>query len=158
MQNVGRVGWYDALASVGIAAVGLSRAWAYSPFGGPPHEGPGVLIMTDNGRFLPVLALVWLAVGLWALWDGFVKDTGWSEAIFFSLMAVWGASYGVAWLMSGFGSPDWLPMFMYLGIATHTLARYLENARQARLVNFYMDRSLVVATGSLPVKVDGRDV
>lgn len=143
---------YDKLASIAIAFIALSRFIAYSALFSPPHEAPAIMVLTDGGRYLPIFAFLWLTVGLWALFDALVKDTGWSEALFLALMLVWGGGYLIAWIGMGRMMIDWLSATLYIGVALHTLFRYLENARQARRIRLQDEQGLLVATGSLPIQ------
>lgn len=149
---------YDKMAGLAIAFIALTRFWAYSSTFSPPHEAPAIVVLTDGGKYLPFFALLWLTVGLWALFDAFIKDTGWSEALFLALMLVWGGGYLAAWIGMGRITPDWMSATLYIGVAFHTLFRYLENARQSRLIKLHDEQGLLVATGSIPVQPGGEEV
>ena len=144
---------YNKGASLAIALVAGSRFWAYAKISSPHHEAPAILALTDGGRYLPLFAGLWLLVALFALWDGFIKDTGWSEPIFLAMMVVWGAAYGVQWVVSGYVTPDWITFTLYVGVAIHTLCRYLERSRMGRLLQLHANRTTLIATGSIPIQM-----
>ena len=146
---------YSRGASVAVAIIAGTRFWAYSPLSGGPHEAPAILALTDGGRYLPLFSMVWLALALWALWDGFVKDTGWSEAILLATMAVWGGSYGIEWLASGLRTTDWMAASLYIGFAMYVLFRYLERMRQDNLLRLNLEKTTLITTGSLPIHIHG---
>lgn len=132
------------IVHLGLALVCLTRAFAYSDWLTPPIDSPGPIFLTDDGQWLWVYALLWLAAGLVAAWDGIRGRTGWGVPIFIGITAVWGGSYAGAWWVSDLQSPDWLTAALYWGTSLavagghltvshleEQLARYAEEMRQA---------------------------
>lgn len=146
---------YDKLAGLAIAAIALTRFWAYSSILTPPRDTPAIMLLTDGGKYLPLMSLLWLVAGLWALFDVLIRDTGWSEALFLALMLVWGGGYFLAWMSMGGHAQDWMNATLYIGVALYTLFRYLENARQARIIRLHDRQGLLVVTGPIPILPGG---
>lgn len=138
-----------------VAGVAFSRAWAYSGIASAPHDAPGPLILTDGGKYLGEFAALWAIIGLLALFDAFVKDTGWSDPLFVGMLTVWGLSYLLAWIASGYASNDWMTFGIYTGCAGKILFDYLENNRKIRAIQTSGAQVTLLATETIPVVMEG---
>lgn len=113
------------LAHAAIALICWTRALAYSDFLRPPHDSPGPLFLTDEGRFLGVYVGLWVLVGVLAVVDACRDRTSWSIPAFIGIMTVWGLSYLAAWVHANFDTVSWMTGVLYLGMAGVTLGAHL---------------------------------
>lgn len=148
---------FEKGASAAVAAVAFSRFWAYSPLASPPYEASGPLFLSGGGQFLLAYALAWLVIGVLAVVDIVYRDTGWTEPLFVGLMAVWGGSYLLAWMQSGYSTEDWMTFALYAGFSFHVLFKYLETSRLLRIIAINNEQGHLVATGTIPIPVKTED-
>lgn len=111
----GFIRWPVAFAHLGFAVVALSRWVGYSNLVSPAHESPGPRFLTDGGTLLPLWAGAWLITGALLIYEGVSGRPRVALILYAALAEVWGLSYVVAWVRSGFQSPDWLTGALYCG-------------------------------------------
>lgn len=115
--------WIRA-AYIAVAVICFSRVLAYSPLLRPPHESPGPLFLSDEGRFLWLYVLFWGFVGVVAVWDAGRARHGFAAPLFIGVCAVWGVSYIVAWGYANFDTAAWMTGLLYVGMAIVVLGFY----------------------------------
>lgn len=116
------------LAHAAIALICFTRAIAYSDVLRPPHDSPGPLFLTDEGRFLGVYVGLWVLVGVLAIVDAVRGRPVWAVPAFIGIMTVWGLSYLGAWVHAHFDTVSWMTGCLYLGVAGLTLGAHLITA------------------------------
>lgn len=106
------------IASVFLLSV--TRALGYSPLvAGHVSIGPSVI--SGHGAYIGLWVTLWAAVAVVAVIDLFTKRQDSITALSF-MMAAWGASYLVAWIISGFEEMGWLTMITYWAPAAMVIA------------------------------------
>ena len=139
------------IVHAGIALISATRAIAYSPLAGGPHESSGPMVLSDYGEWL------WLYVTLWAIsfiLSAFALVKGRGEfalLVFVFLCFSWAGGYGTAWLMSGGGSSDWMTACLYLGLG-------IAHVGVHRLLDLLEKTQVSMMTMSLPVIKGGGNV
>lgn len=132
-----------------IAFMSATRAIAYSPLAGGPHDGAGPMILSDHGEWM------WLYVMLWVLsfcLSSYALIRGRGEIallVFIFLCFSWAGGYATAWLLAGFQTDDWMTASLYAGIGLLGVGAH----RLLYLLQKYQAQAL---TGLLPV-VRGQD-
>lgn len=137
------------IAHAAIALICLTRAIAYSRFITPPHDSPGPLFLTDEGRFLWIYALIWVLVAVLAITDGLRRRTSWAIPAFIGIVTVWGGSYLLAWAHAEFHTVDGMTGCLYLGLAGITLGAHLIITAQDAQIAQLHDAARARITGSI---------
>lgn len=122
MMGVIRLG--HRIIHAGIFAGALTRAVAYAPLPGGPHEATGPVVLSDDGKYLPLYAAAWaLSAVLSLIWA--IRGRGGFAILFFAfLLGTWALGYAAAWIMAGFDGPSWMTFFLYGSYATVVIGVY----------------------------------
>lgn len=142
------------IANVGVVLFCFTRAIAYSEVLGEAKFSPGPHLLSDDGRFLVLYALLWGIAGLFALYDLVRRQLGFGFTMLIPLMIWWGISYTMAWAYSDYHSYDWMSAAVYFGSALGLIGLFGSYV-MARRKNELFFRTYIT-TGNFS-KVKGRD-
>lgn len=99
-----------------------TRALAYSPLLGGPHDGAGPQILSDHGEWLWLYVTLWAVTAVTAAVEIITGTTKASVLIAIFMCAAWSMGYFTAWAMTDYRSPDWMTGFLYASIALMLVA------------------------------------
>lgn len=90
-----------------------SRAVAYYPLMGGPHDGAGPQVLSDHGEWLWLYATLWAVTALIALVELVTGTSKASVLLAIFMCLTWSLSYFAAWKLSNFESADWMTGALY---------------------------------------------
>lgn len=132
-----------------IAVMSTKQALAYSPIFTPPHEGAGAMLLSDQGEFLWVYALLWSLSAILSFY-GMVVGRGRRPLLLYIFLCIcWAGGYAGAWVVSGYTSDDLMTACTYLSIALLVAAVY-------RYAELLQDKQVETTTAAISV-VRGQD-
>lgn len=134
-----------------IAVMSTKQALAYSPMFTPPHEGAGVMLLSDQGEFLWVYALLWSLSAILSFY-GMVVGKGRRPLLLYIFMCIcWAGGYAGAWAVSGYTSDDLMTACTYLSTAIGFAAIY-------RYAELLQDKQVETTTATITTIKEENDL
>ncbi|MDN5606102.1 MAG: hypothetical protein L0G59_11895 [Kocuria sp.] len=134
--------WGNTVLNFAAFIVCAGRAIAYSPLLSGPHQSSGPLILTDEGRFMPIYATLWAIAAALTLLQTITGRGRSGFVLFILVMSMWALGYGVAAVV--LGGAAWMSFDLYGGFTILAVGAYMLGTENRQAVAASITNALKV--------------